>query len=272
MKYLFLLISLLLMPQQGIAQKSFSDEFKYKAIYKLTYQPDSTDANSVRSEFMILYLGEKISRFSSAERSRGDSILRHRKRNRLEFTGRFQGAPQTKFDYYVFKGIPEGELSYTRKIVKDNFRYVQDLDLFNWEIQPETKEVSGYQAQKATTNFSGREYTAWFTSEIPIPEGPHKFNGLPELIVEIRDQKDHYSFVLTEFKEIEGIPFDFTTKDYNTTNQRKCKEVVEKYNFDPFAAMERYGMKIHFTPEQEREAKKEVKEKFEKYNNLFELK
>lgn len=220
---------------------------------------------------MVLYLGDHISRFSSAERSRGDSILRHRKKNPSEFTGRFQGAPQTKFDYYVYKGIPEGELSYTRKIVKDNFRYVQDLNLFDWKIQPETKEVAGYLAQKATTSFAGRNYVAWFTTEIPIPDGPYKFNGLPGLIVELRDQKDHHSFVLTEFKEVEGIPLNFNSKEYVTTNKRKFAAVVENYNSDPFAVMRRHGIKFGFAPGQKERMLKERKERLRRENNPIEL-
>ena len=42
---------------------------------------------------------------------------------------------------------------------------------------------------------------AWFTSEIPISEGPWKFHGLPGLIVKLHDTKRHYEFELVSFKK-----------------------------------------------------------------------
>lgn len=38
----------------------------------------------------------------------------------------------------------------------------------NWELINETKNISGYTCSKATTNFRGRKYTAWFTTDIPF--------------------------------------------------------------------------------------------------------
>lgn len=263
---------LLLYPLWGLAQTSYSDEFKFKVTYKLTYQPDSTDINSARSEAMVLYLGGRVSRFSSMERSRGDSILQNRNKSSSEFRGSFGRAPQTKFDYYVYKGIPAGKISYTRKVVKNNLRYMENADLFNWKIHPETKEIAGFKSQKATTVFAGRDYTAWFTSEIPIPDGPYKFHGLPGLIVELQDQKEHYSFVVTNIQNLEQpVPFTFLTEDYMTTKKKRLEEIVEEYNKDPFAAMERRGMNFNFSSGQKKRMERERKERLDRENNPIEL-
>ncbi|MEG1650143.1 MAG: GLPGLI family protein, partial [Rikenellaceae bacterium] len=48
----------------------------------------------------------------------------------------------------------------------------------------------------------GREYEAWFTTEIPISEGPWKFYGLPGLIAKLHDKQKHYSFELIGFQKI----------------------------------------------------------------------
>lgn len=40
--------------------------------------------------------------------------------------------------------------------------------------------------QKATCDFAGRKWIAWFTTEIPIQDGPYKFYGLPCAYCEIR--------------------------------------------------------------------------------------
>lgn len=79
---------------------------------------------------------------------------------------------------------------------------LQSKDRFNWEITKEEKNEKGYQLQKAVTNFGGRKWTAWFTQNIPIPEGPYKFSGLPGLIVEIYDSQNHYHYELTKVTKL----------------------------------------------------------------------
>jgi len=43
----------------------------------------------------------------------------------------------------------------------------------------DTLTVAGYVCQKATCLFRGRDYTAWFSNDIPISNGPWKFGGFP---------------------------------------------------------------------------------------------
>ncbi|MDE5969330.1 MAG: GLPGLI family protein [Muribaculaceae bacterium] len=50
-----------------------------------------------------------------------------------------------------------------------------------WEIADETRDILGYQCFKATTDYRGRQWTAWFTPKIPMQDGPWKFCGLPVL-------------------------------------------------------------------------------------------
>ncbi len=266
---------ILIISQTAFAQNPVTDVFKYKATYELQHQPDSTNANSVQSEQMVLYLGDRISRFSSLRTVVGDSLMATRDRsdrNMGEYARLKAQIPETKFEYYLYKGVPENQLSYTRKIAKDYFHYVEDLDLFDWQILHETKEVAGYMAQKATTNFAGRNYIAWFTSEIPIAEGPYKFNGLPGLILEISDDQNYYSFKLTNFKILkEPVPFEYNSKEYITTTKERYLHALVEYNRDPFAALGRAGITFGFQPGQKEKMMKEHKETLQKQNNPLEL-
>ena len=40
------------------------------------------------------------------------------------------------------------------------------------------KKIGEYEAQKATTEFGGRQWTVWFTEAIPFPDSTYKFSGL----------------------------------------------------------------------------------------------
>jgi GLPGLI family protein len=99
------------------------------------------------------------------------------------------------FQYYY---KPKKNILYSRDL---GFQYVKDTTIdIPWDITEETKKIGKYEVQKATAHFRGRDYTAWFTQEIPVPYGPWKLVGLPGLILEAYDtNKEIYWY----FKNIE---------------------------------------------------------------------
>ena len=72
------------------------------------------------------------------------------------------------------------------RIGSDSYKVLEDRVL-DWKILPEKEKIGNWEAQKATTEFGGRKWTAWFCEEIPLSDGPYKFKGLPGLIVKISD-------------------------------------------------------------------------------------
>ena len=277
----FYLLFLLIYPYfEGTAQSSHSDEFKYKAIYQLTYHPDSTDASSVTSEEMWLYLGDEVSKFSSKGKAVKDSLDRNKEVSGVGMTD-FKTRREmirTEFDYAVYKDIPENHISYTLQILRDKYRYEEGKEVFEWKILPGTKVIQGYKSQKAKTEFRGREYTAWFTTEIPISDGPYKFSGLPGLILQLRDSKDHYVFELVQFKNLEPrVPFTLETQDYILTSRDELLQQKRKYEEDPFAALENANrgstkkVTIGLTTQQKKEHLKEIRAELKKKNNPIEL-
>lgn len=63
-----------------------------------------------------------------------------------------------------------------------------------WDLMTEKKQIGKYTCQKAVTQFCGRLWIAWFTTELPYPFGPWKLHGLPGLILEANDVDNKYSF------------------------------------------------------------------------------
>lgn len=251
------------------------ENFKYKAIYNLSYQPDSTDISSKQSESMVLYIGENFSRFSSLGKAVEDSLMETvdlGNKSMSEFARIRSLTPETKFNYKIFKNPAEGKIQFVEKIFKDKFKYEEDLKSQDWQIQAETKEISGYMAQKATTSFAGREYIAWFTPEIPIPDGPYKFNGLPGFIIEIADLKDHYHFKLTGFEILkEPVTTILDLDNFKLVIKKDFIKAKNNFNRDPLTAMANAGVKIGWTGNQEANAKRELKKKYDEKNNPLEL-
>jgi GLPGLI family protein len=58
-----------------------------------------------------------------------------------------------------------------------------------WALVNDTMTIMGYPCFKATTKYRGRNYTAWYTTEIPMSYGPLKFGGLPGLIINLSEEK-----------------------------------------------------------------------------------
>lgn len=94
------------------------------------------------------------------------------------------------------------------------FRYVkEELPQINWEITADTQKIGNFVCTKATAEFRGRNYTAWFTTEIPLPFGPWKLHGLPGLILEAYDtHKEVY--------------FYFKNLEYPTQTQLKVEKPI----------------------------------------------
>lgn len=79
--------------------------------------------------------------------------------------------------------------------------YVEEIPEPDWRISDEQAEVAGYSCQKAECDFRGRRWEAWFTTEIPVGEGPWKLRGLPGLILMARDSTGQFSFEVSGLSE-----------------------------------------------------------------------
>ena len=83
-------------------------------------------------------------------------------------------------------------------IIKDS------IPKIDWKIYDEEKTIAGkYLCKKAIGRFRGRTYTAWFTEQIPISNGPWKLGGLPGLILEAYDDEKHIVFNFLSLKQTE---------------------------------------------------------------------
>jgi GLPGLI family protein len=77
---------------------------------------------------------------------------------------------------------------YFRDNFSDEVLLVKDsLPSFNWVLHNDSKKIGRFECQKATADFRGRSYIAWFANDIPVSYGPWKFSGLGGLILEIYD-------------------------------------------------------------------------------------
>lgn len=70
---------------------------------------------------------------------------------------------------------------------------IDTLDFIKWDLTHVTKDILGYKCQKAIGVYKDIYFTAWFTMDIPIMDGPWRFCDLPGLILEVisEDEEIH---------------------------------------------------------------------------------
>ncbi len=153
---------------------------------------------------------------------------------------------QPKISSRVYKFYPTMNIQYVDKIANGftpvNIGYNEELKL-KWDIQKDKQKIGDYNAQKATTEYGGRKWTAWFSNDIPFQDGPYKFSGLPGLIVKIEDQDKDYSWVLqgnkklndyTEYSYIENL-MQAKGGKVQELSKEKFEKTFNDFKKDPFA-------------------------------------
>jgi GLPGLI family protein len=247
------------------------DRLNYIAHYSKHWQQDSADIQSIREEPMILLIGSEYSKFYSFNSHFVfDSILpRHPLEERLRIVAS-PTTPRTFNFYKIFKNQRLREMEIFDRVAADLYRYTQPMQIFQWQILPDTMKIFGYAVQKAATSFAGRDWVAWFAPEIPISDGPYKFNGLPGLIVLLHDTRNHYRFALTSFVKNQSDRFihkseSNQTNAFNTTRERV---IAMRWKFVQDAS----SFMINVTHHGGAAQREEVLQRLRRRNNPLELK
>lgn len=94
------------------------------------------------------------------------------------------------------------------------YKVKQPLNLIQWTISSEIEDYRGMKVQKATGELSGRNWTVWFTTEIPIIEGPYKFKNLPGFVVKAEDKNKDYVFEFTESMRVHNYWIELKELDF----------------------------------------------------------
>lgn len=137
------------------------------------------------------------------------------------------------FASYVYRNLKTGNImnsSHIPEVKNQLFRYDEKTPKMNWELTGDMEEISGYACQKAVTRYAGREWTVWFTPEVPVDCGLWKFNGLPGLIMKAQDSKEEYVFSLIGIEQRQEDIVRYPKREKSTTRSQFRK--AEKFAHD----------------------------------------
>ncbi len=212
-------------------------------VYDYSWCSDTTDRldHNYTSDQMLLQIGpDGVSKFSSYKNLTVDSLLMRITQEQVAEAA-LDGKLSNGEFMTIFKNYPQGKLTHTEKICLDWFRYEEDMPEFEWELTDSVINVLGYDCHGAKCNFRGREWTAFYTEEIPLMEGPWKLHGLPGLIMKASDKEGDYNFECIGIKSKADRPITIYKVPYNTTSREKYYDAKHRYDVNPYAYFEAGG-------------------------------
>ncbi|MGZ5210627.1 MAG: GLPGLI family protein [Kaistella sp.] len=267
MKKSFLILFILILNISSAQTRQF--------IYEYISARDSTQKDSLHSEMMVLNIAKDKSDYFSLDQYVSDSTLLADSKKGL------MTMPLNKKmnNDRIIKTSNSADIKFITRIGHTKY-YVDEKPHFKWTLHPEYINILNYKAQKATTHFGGRTWTAWFTQDIPLQDGPYKFKDLPGLIVKIEDETKSHQF---ELKGIKNINNDIIYPELNNYSKihlssRKYIKAYQNYRENPAAelvgkfpdqrdAEGNFKKGIEIFREFEKHRKNEVK----KDNNIIEI-
>ncbi len=205
-----------------------------KFTYKFISQSDSTQKKKPLEEQLALVVSKDGSVFYSEDKVKSDSIMKSKielSRSSGNFNIDMRGMKMGRFGTIVNKEYPSYKTMLKNRIGVNMYEF-EEVRKPDWNIVSEKEKIGDWNVQKATTNYLGRDWEAWFTTDIPIQDGPYVFQGLPGLIVKLVDKNQDYTFIL------EGVKNNFTIADLKADkviklNYEKYRKVFQDDYLDP---------------------------------------
>ena len=153
--------------------------------------------------------------------------------------------PTPRQSYHVYKNHPMvGQLTYHDKSPR-GLIYNDYMERPVWRILPGDTTIIGYKCQKAITVFRDREWIVWFTTDIPVSEGPWKLWGLSGLILQAEDSKHDFSFICTEIiPETDKQMKPPKTGKFIRCTRRRFNAENRAYGRDPIGYLKKTGKQV----------------------------
>lgn len=206
---------------------------------EVMYNHDMFDPESKREEdqTFILQAGKKASKYTSYGKYQHDS-LSYKHKNENDWTwGKYIDISKN-FDRpatnYVILNRESNELIHLISFAFEYYYYNEPIPKLRWTMVADSDTlIAGHHCAKATTNFRGRDWTAWYTEEIPIDAGPYKFSGLPGLILEVEDSNCEHQISAIAIRR-GGTPIVKCAQSMEVKlDRKKFNEEYRKFMKDP---------------------------------------
>ena len=191
-----LLLSALMVEAQDNGANLHSEP-QYECIYSYIINSDVQETYSA-----VLQIGKEFTRFTDYTAYAVDSLSFSTSASDEE-KAKFEEAKRLSmyyFDQEIWQNFSQGEMTVSMEVSPNIMEYKEELGLMNWTLEEGCETICGYQCNKATASYGGREWVVWYAPQIPSTAGPWKFNGLPGLILAASDSESKHKFEAIAFR------------------------------------------------------------------------
>lgn len=235
--------------RNNLEEQQVQDSIQFRVLYQFTQQANKQRKQIILTDTMALNIGQNMSEYYDWHKPKLDSLSKlistrfevlFIKENDEELNARLEAGEE---EYKNTPRTPESSRIYKDRINKkiktiDDGPYedgvgstyltlVENISPMNWTISNDTATVLNYLCTRATATFRGRAYNAWFTTEIPINEGPWKLYGLPGLILKAETTDGIFHFKAIGLEKVNNKTIAFP----NDRKEIPAKNLMQLYNF-----------------------------------------
>ncbi|USL96086.1 GLPGLI family protein [Riemerella anatipestifer] len=253
-KYIFTITLLLFVCIDAQVYKN--DSLRGSFTYLLKSKPNNLYPENLYQELFSLQVSDNRSFFISENLLKYDSIFTSELNtamrsgsNSINFSGK--SFPKTNSKFLV---VQENDKTIFYGTVGTSVLSYQEPKINSWKLVNETKIVSSFSCKKAELRFKGRDWIAWYSTEIPFPYGPYKFGGLPGLIIKMTDKKEEYDFELVKSlpsRDLKGKIVGINKKRYDNSisvTKQELEDTKDNFRKNLLQSMKNDGVVL--SPEQ----------------------
>ena len=168
------------------AQAEKIDSTQFVAFYNYTIQTQDDEGQNVTDSLRLTLLVGTRATYCT-------TVLTYNKDGRPspEMTNAFSMHQQN-----VLTDVERSEVVAVEPIYPYRYETHEPMAKIDWTLTDDTLTISGLLCHRATGKLYGKQWTAWYTEEMPSSAGPWKLRGLPGLIVKAEDSEAIHCFEL----------------------------------------------------------------------------
>ncbi|MFZ4862243.1 GLPGLI family protein [Sphingobacterium sp. Mn56C] len=237
----------------------------YKILYDIKYLVD-TNKSEVLNEQGVLFVEKNKSYFLTKTADQRDSIF-HFNNRPIDYHANIKSKVLRVVKNHDNRSI----FHYVQFLPGPMFNTTEEMDSLNWNILTDTMTIYNYKCQKASLEYRGNTWWAWFALDLPIADGPYKFCGLPGLIIKMENLKGNWSFDLSSIsiEKNRFLNLSFLEKSKQVSYQELLKE-SDSWKYNRIERVEATGM-IKYEPNERLNFIKLNLERIKKENNDIEV-
>lgn len=269
MRPLSILFSLcLVLFTSSIIAQDFQGIATYKTQRKFDIKLDSTKANDAMRKQMMEAMKKGFQKTYNLTFNKSSSLYKQEAElDKPQVGGGMQMSFGNSGNDVFYKNIKNNNYVDQKETMGKKFLIKDSITPIEWKLEKETKHIGEYMCFKATYtkqvpkrksfSFSSastkdketdddkkeeepemeeRIVTAWYTPQIPVSNGPAKYQGLPGLILEIHDGKLTIicnKIVINPEEKVQIVEpekgKEVSQAEYNAIMKKKAEEMMERY-------------------------------------------